>query len=176
MLRRTLWRPLANANGHIRTLPARRSLHKSPAKPIPEKNVQRAGLYDGLRSRLKSLRLLTHEEVLSRATRIVAYSFALYACGHLFFTYFYTYAATVGVSMCPTILPSDDWVVVSKLYRRGKRVKIGDVVSFAHPMEMGTHSVKRVVGLSGDWVCRDTPGVGRGFVIQVSKHLQYISC
>ena len=58
-------------------------------------------------------------------------------------------------------------MLISKLHRRGKKVQVGDLVSFAHPMESGVYSIKRVVGLEGDWVCRDTPTVGKGMMIQV---------
>lgn len=69
----------------------------------------------------------------------------------------------------PTMNSYGDHVLISKLYRRGKGVGVGDVVSFDSPVEPGLHAIKRVVGMEGDWVCRDTPGVGKGTVIQVCR-------
>lgn len=69
--------------------------------------------------------------------------------------------------MMPTINSYGDGVLISKLYRRGKGVEVGDVVSFGSPVEPGTQAIKRVIGMEGDWVCRDTPGVGKGTMIQV---------
>lgn len=87
---------------------------------------------------------------------------------HIETTYFYALDVTYGISMLPTINMQGDSVIISKLYRRGKNVRIGDMVSFDHPVDQQVQSIKRVVGLEGDWVCRDTPGVGDGKVIQVS--------
>lgn len=86
---------------------------------------------------------------------------------HIETNYFYAFDVTYGISMLPTINPIGDSVIISKLYRRGQNVKVGDIVSFAHPVDQGVHSIKRVIGMEGDWVCRDTPGVGSGMVIQV---------
>jgi inner membrane protease subunit 1 len=69
--------------------------------------------------------------------------------------------------MLPTLAATGDAVYVSKLYRRGKGIKVGDMVNFKHPMfpEMG--AIKRVVGMPGDFVARDSPGTGNGMMIQV---------
>jgi len=69
--------------------------------------------------------------------------------------------------MLPTITAHGDAICVSKFYRRGKGVKVGDVVSFRHPMFPEFGAVKRVVGMPGDFVGRDSPGTGRGMMIQV---------
>ena len=75
----------------------------------------------------------------------------------------------MGPSMLPTLNVRYDWVYVSKLYRRGKGVKVGDVVTFKHPMFPGTGAAKRVLGMPGDFVLRDTPGSGSDMMIQVSS-------
>lgn len=81
--------------------------------------------------------------------------------GHLFLTYGYTAGGTYGVSMTPTI-QSGEWLVISKKYRRGRGLKVGDLVSFKNPVmtEIGERTVKRVVGMPGDFVMRYTPGAG----------------
>nr|POF18667.1 hypothetical protein CFP56_62175 [Quercus suber] len=68
--------------------------------------------------------------------------------------------------MTPT-LQSFDWLLISKYYRRGREVKVGDLVSFRHPVNRETYAVKRVIGLPGDFVLRDTPGKNE-VMIQVS--------
>ena len=68
--------------------------------------------------------------------------------------------------MLPTLEVSE-WLLTSKLHRRGKDVNIGDVVSFWHPVE-GHGVVKRIIGMPGDFVLRDTPGAGEGVLLQVS--------
>nr|POF13909.1 mitochondrial inner membrane protease subunit 1 [Quercus suber] len=86
--------------------------------------------------------------------------------GHVFLTYFYTLESAWGVSMTPT-LQSLDWLLISKYYRRGREVKVGDLVSFRHPVNRETYAVKRVIGMPGDFVLRDTPGKNE-VMIQVS--------
>lgn len=87
--------------------------------------------------------------------------------GHLFISYVGYVAQTEGPSMLPTLAVVNDWVYISKLYRRGKGVQVGDVVSFKHPMFPSVGALKRVVGMPGDFVMRDIPGSGRGMMIQV---------
>lgn len=108
-----------------------------------------------------------HRSQLELLSRGVPGALALFLFLHIETTYFYAYDLTYGISMLPTINATGDSVIISKLYRRGKSVQIGDVVSFEHPVDQGVYSIKRVIGLEGDWVCRDTPGVGQGTMIQV---------
>lgn len=68
--------------------------------------------------------------------------------------------------MLPTLNSSGDWVLISKYYRRGRGVQVGDLVSYSHPGEEGVQAVKRVVGLEGDFV-----GMGPGFVDDDGKTL-----
>lgn len=60
--------------------------------------------------------------------------------------------------MLPTLEVVGDWVLVSKTYRRGRGVAVGDLVSFDSVVEPGQQVIKRVLGLQGDYVLRDTPG------------------
>ena len=71
--------------------------------------------------------------------------------------------------MLPTIAVKDDWVWVDKSYRRGRGIKVGDLVNIRHPMFPGQGAIKRVLGMPGDFVVRDTPDGerGSGMMIQV---------
>ena len=62
--------------------------------------------------------------------------------------------------MLPTINSFGDAVLVSKYYRRGRGVKVGDIISYTHPIIPEMKALKRVVGMEGDFVLRDTPGTG----------------
>jgi len=59
--------------------------------------------------------------------------------------------------MLPTFEVRGDSVIISKFYRRGRGIKVGDVVSFHSVVEPGESVIKRVLGLEGDYVLRDTP-------------------
>lgn len=86
---------------------------------------------------------------------------------HLFFTHVGSIYGTYGPSMLPTIAATGDSVYVSRFYRRGKGIKVGDLVSYKHPMFPEIGALKRVVGMPGDFVARDSPGMGKGAMLQV---------
>lgn len=80
--------------------------------------------------------------------------------------------------MLPTLSVIGDSVLISKRYRRGRGVKVGDVVEIRHPVpEYPRHgAVKRVIGLGGDFVVRSSPPgwpakEGEERMIQVSYSL-----
>lgn len=77
---------------------------------------------------------------------------------HIFVEYFYLYSGSYGISMMPNLNPSGDWLFISKYYRRGRGIEVGDLVSFRHPVKEGDYAVKRVMGLEGDFVLMNTPG------------------
>ena len=60
--------------------------------------------------------------------------------------------------MLPTLYIAGDSVLLSRLYRRGRGVEVGDVVSFDSVVQPGEGVIKRVLGLEGDYILRDTPG------------------
>lgn len=96
----------------------------------------------------------------------------IYATGialgwHIWCEYFFTLSLAEGVSMTPTMNATGDWLLLSKTYRRGRGIEVGDIVSFKHPIDQGTFSVKRVIGMPGDFVLRDSPDTS-GAMIQVS--------
>ncbi|KAF1983126.1 LexA/Signal peptidase [Aulographum hederae CBS 113979] len=88
---------------------------------------------------------------------------------HTIFSYGYSIKPTMGVSMLPILDHNLSVVVISKRSRRGRDVLVGDVVSFHNPVMVGQRAVKRVVGMPGDFVLRDTPEKGEGVMLQVPE-------
>lgn len=88
---------------------------------------------------------------------------------HIFTDYFYTIRGTFGISMQPTLAAWGDNVLISKYYRHGRGVQVGDIISFKHPLSVDTRASKRVIGMPGDFVLRDTPEKGMGMMIQVPE-------
>ena len=88
---------------------------------------------------------------------------------HFWNDYVFGVQATLGPSMLPTMNARGDWVCVSKFYRRGKGVRVGDLVSAKHPTFPGTGIMKRVLGMPGDFVLRDSPDSGSKMMVQVSN-------
>ncbi|KAH0012122.1 LexA/Signal peptidase, partial [Aureobasidium melanogenum] len=86
---------------------------------------------------------------------------------HIFFDHGYNWSSTWGPSMLPTLNASGTSVIVSKWYRRGRGIQVGDIVSYKHPIQGEITTIKRVIGMPGDFVLRDTPGKGDGTMIQV---------
>lgn len=70
--------------------------------------------------------------------------------------------------MLPTIQSFGDYVLISKYYRRGRGVQVGDIVSFRHPVREGEFAMKRVIGMQGDFVLMNTPDRSDA-MIQVGK-------
>jgi inner membrane protease subunit 1 len=83
---------------------------------------------------------------------------------HLFHEYAYSISRTWGASMLPTLQVTDDWVIISRLYRGGKGIVVGDIITFDSVVVPGEKVIKRVLGLEGDFVLRDTPGEGRTMI------------
>ena len=54
--------------------------------------------------------------------------------------------------MVPTMPMYGNVLVYSKLHRRGRFVKVGDVVTYKHPIFPNTRGCKRVIGMPGDFV------------------------
>ncbi|KEQ73775.1 LexA/Signal peptidase, partial [Aureobasidium namibiae CBS 147.97] len=86
---------------------------------------------------------------------------------HIFFDHGYSWTGTWGPSMLPTLNASGTSVVISKWYRRGRGIQVGDIVSYKHPIQGELTTIKRVIGMPGDFVLRDTPSKGDGTMIQV---------
>lgn len=79
--------------------------------------------------------------------------------------------------MLPTFEVLGDHLLISKLHRKGRGVEVGDIVSFDSVAEPGERVIKRVLGLPGDYVTKDTPETGSSEMIQVRPNLDlYITC
>lgn len=88
---------------------------------------------------------------------------------HLVWTKGYSIGDTLGASMLPTINIRNDWILISKLHVRGRGIRVGDLVSYSHPIDgPDVNVVKRVIGLPGDFVVKD-PSDGSGEMLQVPK-------
>jgi hypothetical protein len=96
---------------------------------------------------------------------------AILLSAHIFFDHGYSWTGTWGPSMLPTLNASGTSVVISKWYRRGRGIQVGDIVSYKHPIQGKLTTIKRVIGMPGDFVLRDTPGKGDGTMLQVSIYL-----
>lgn len=57
--------------------------------------------------------------------------------------------------MIPTFSVRGDWLLISRRHDHGKNIKVGDVVRFSHPSFLGVNGAKRVIGMPGDFVCKD---------------------
>ena len=121
------------------------------------------------RSRLQDLfRQMPADFSGPRLTRNMVSVVKVFATWHLLTEYVVTLRGTYGPSMLPTIELRDDWVFISKLHRRGRGVEVGDVISMMHPFLTGQGTIKRVIGMPGDFVLRDTPDIdGDDAMIQV---------
>ncbi|KAF2226042.1 peptidase S24/S26A/S26B/S26C [Elsinoe ampelina] len=93
---------------------------------------------------------------------------------HMFNEYCYSFDNTWGISMVPNLAADGDPVIISKYYRHGRGVMVGDLVTFVHPVDETARALKRVMGMPGDFVMRDSPHVGRQVMIQVPAGHCYV--
>lgn len=101
--------------------------------------------------------------------RVSLWGIAASLSAHIFFEYFYILEGAYGISMLPTIASTGDWLLISKYYRRGRQLSVGDIVSYRHPIKPREYAVKRILGMPGDFVMTETPGKGVGRMIQVPE-------
>jgi len=100
--------------------------------------------------------------------RVFTATLKAFFLGHVIWEHFYAYAPTTGPSMLPTFEVLGDFVIVDRWYRRGRGIQVGDLVTFDSVVKPGEKVIKRVLGLEGDYVLRDTPESGSDAMIQVS--------
>ena len=67
----------------------------------------------------------------------------------------YTMQTVGGPSMYPTYPTNKGTAFADRRARLGHDLAIGDIVQFKHPNLPHSYGIKRVVGLPGDYVCRD---------------------
>lgn len=88
-------------------------------------------------------------------TRFSFDSLGVFCACILIWEHFYTIQRSEGPSMYPTFSVRGDWLLISRRHDRGRDIKVGDVVRFNHPSFRGINGAKRVLGMPGDFVCRD---------------------
>jgi signal peptidase I len=93
----------------------------------------------------------------SGGLRVLRNTLLIFTSLHAFVDYIGYPALTEGPSMLPTLAVRGDFVWVSTRHRRGRGIVAGDVVSLRHPWFPEEMASKRVLGMPGDFVCRDTP-------------------
>ena len=59
--------------------------------------------------------------------------------------------------MYPTVNSRGEYLLISRRYSHGNDIEVGDLVRFYHPSFAGMQAAKRVLGLPGDFVCKDMP-------------------
>ncbi|KAI9708679.1 MAG: hypothetical protein M1828_002683 [Chrysothrix sp. TS-e1954] len=80
----------------------------------------------------------------------------LFMLGHFFANNVGSIRLVAGMSMAPTI-EDGNWTVHSSRYNGGNGVQVGDLVSFVHPINRNQRAIKRIIGMPGDFVLRDSP-------------------
>ncbi|KAL6708545.1 hypothetical protein ACN47E_002526 [Coniothyrium glycines] len=86
---------------------------------------------------------------------------ALFA--HVFQAYIGGVGMTAGISMMPTIphsIRGHPWILYSSLHRRGRNIRVGDVITYTNPLFPNESGCKRVIGMPGDFVAVVTAGRG----------------
>ncbi|KAM0722680.1 hypothetical protein Q7P37_002121 [Cladosporium fusiforme] len=150
---------------------ARRLAIRHVHSPLP--TLRRASTRPSAKSQIKQAFTNPAPPVLARYPRVyhvartVKVFVGLVLGLHIFAEYFFTLSQAEGISMLPTVNGTGDWLLLSKRYRRGRDIEVGDLVSFKHPVDEGVFGVKRVIGMPGDFVLRDSPDTS-GAMIQVS--------
>ncbi|KAL4779487.1 peptidase S24/S26A/S26B/S26C [Aspergillus varians] len=110
--------------------------------------------------------------------RITYYTLGAGTAAALFWENVLMFQLSEGPSMYPTFSPRGDYLLVSKMHKYGRGVEVGDVVRFYHPSFLGVNGAKRVIGLPGDFVCRDEAlsreAGGSGEMIRVPEGHVYL--
>ncbi|BCS19322.1 putative mitochondrial inner membrane protease subunit 1 [Aspergillus puulaauensis] len=110
--------------------------------------------------------------------RLTYYTAGIGTTAALFWENVMMFQLSEGPSMYPTFSPRGDYLLVSKMHKYGRAIEVGDVVRFYHPSFLGVNGAKRVIGLPGDFVCRDealSTGVGgNGEMIRVPEGHVYV--
>lgn len=124
-------------------------------------------------------------QALRRATpgavlRLTLDGLGVFCACTLVWEHFFTIQRSEGPSMYPTFSTRGDWLLISRRHDHGRGIQVGDVVRFYHPTFLGVNGAKRVLGMPGDFVCKDPPfstEVGEeGEMIQVCFLQKFIGC
>jgi inner membrane protease subunit 1 len=88
-------------------------------------------------------------------TRPFIIALKIFLAVHIVTSYIGSIGKTHGISMVPTIPHSyttTPLILESRLHRRGRGIKVGDVITYTTPDNPKTMGCKRVIGMSGDFV------------------------
>ncbi|KAL4957697.1 peptidase S24/S26A/S26B/S26C [Aspergillus filifer] len=127
----------------------------------------------------QTLRTLLRHTTPSSITKFLYRSLGIGTATIILWENVFMFQASEGPSMYPTFSPRGDCLLVSKLHKYGRGIEVGDVVRFYHPHFLGANAAKRVIGLPGDYVCRE--GVlsedvgGEGKMIRVPEGHVYVA-
>ncbi|KAF2432324.1 hypothetical protein EJ08DRAFT_695437 [Tothia fuscella] len=88
---------------------------------------------------------------------LITVSFLL--LGHVFWSDFYEFTEPYGASMLPTLYLSGEWIIINKRYRFGNGIQVGDIITARAPTDPKGRILKRVIGMSGDFVMSGEVGV-----------------
>ncbi|KAF2102905.1 LexA/Signal peptidase [Rhizodiscina lignyota] len=80
---------------------------------------------------------------------------------HVILSHGFDVVSPYGISMLPTSAHDGDWILLDKTKRRGRNIKVGDVISFKHPI-MPYYGLKRVIAMPGDFVLAGSPDAKGG--------------
>jgi inner membrane protease subunit 1 len=89
--------------------------------------------------------------------RLTLDGLGLFCACTLVWEHLITVQLSEGPSMYPTFNPRGDYLMISRVHKYGRGIEVGDVVRFYHPTFLGVNGAKRVLGMPGDFVCRDLP-------------------
>jgi inner membrane protease subunit 1 len=116
-------------------------------------------------TRLSSLSLPRIPLAISRTIKVVALVWVAQE-------YAFEIKPTSGPSMYPTMATKGDTFLISKWNRRGRDVKVGDIVTLKHPQFPHERSAKRITGLPGDFVVKEAQAGESGGDVTVEGMLQ----
>ncbi|KAF3359815.1 hypothetical protein VdG1_05024 [Verticillium dahliae VDG1] len=60
--------------------------------------------------------------------------------------------------MLPTFSIFGDHFLISHHHRRGRGIRVGDLVEYSIPIFRNSRGIKRVIGMPGDYILMHTPG------------------
>lgn len=84
---------------------------------------------------------------------MITFGVPAFMISHFFASHFYSITFPTGASMLPTMHYTGEVIAISKRYRYGHNIKVGDIICAVHPLFPDGHAViKRVVGMPGDFV------------------------
>lgn len=181
MLKKLQWRQLLSTRRLDFARLHREALHNAPpprrtAAPARPKTTPspRASAGNDQERRHQRWRAVIVDFMRSKLYDVLSYALGFGSLGYLVMHTIAWIRPANGPSMLPTLSiwspeAGCDYLLVSYLYRRGRDIHVGDIVSFWHPVRRGTIAMKRVVAMPGDFVLRDTPGQGDGTLIQVPQ-------